>query len=49
MAAQKFRCAHSPFSFKLYFPESKCAFASGNDQVFVVAQNFSGLASEIDE
>ena len=46
--AQEFRGAHSPFSFKLHFGERKCAFASGNDQVFVAAQNFSGLAIEVD-
>src|SRR6266403_985397 len=45
---QEFSGAHSPFSFKLHFGERKCAFASGNDQVFVVAQNFSGLAIEVD-
>jgi hypothetical protein len=32
----------------LHFGERKCAFAGGNDQVFVVAQNFSGLALEVD-
>src|SRR4029450_437206 len=45
---QEFSGAHSPFSFKLHFGERKCAFASGNDQVFVAAQNFSGLAIEVD-
>src|SRR4029453_2691036 len=45
---QKFSDAHSPFSFKLHFGERKCVFASGNDQVFVAAQNFSGLAIEVD-
>ena len=48
MPAQEFRGGHSPFSFKLHFGERKCAFASGNDQVFVAAQNFSGLAIEVD-
>src|SRR5512133_60713 len=48
MPTQKFRGGHSPFSFKLHLRERKCAFASGNDQVFVAAQNFSGLAREID-
>ena len=48
MPTQEFRGAHSPFSFKLHFGERKCAFASGNDQVFVAAQNFSGLAIEVD-
>jgi hypothetical protein len=46
--AQEFRGGHSPLSFKLYFVERKCAFASGNDQVFVAMQNFSGLAIEVD-
>ena len=48
MSAQEFRRGHSPFSFKLQFGERKCAFASGNDQLFVAAQNFSGSASEVD-
>ena len=45
---QEFSRAHSPFSFKLHFGKRKCVFASGNDQVLVAAQNFSGLAIEID-
>jgi hypothetical protein len=45
---QEFSGAHSPFSFKLHFGERKCVFASGNDQVFVAAQNFSGLTIEGD-
>src|SRR6478736_4406775 len=45
---QEFSGAHSPFPFKLHFGERKCVFASGNDQVFVAAQNFSGLAIEVD-
>ena len=48
MPAQEFRGGHSPFSFKLDFGERKRAFPSGNDQFFLAAQNFSGLAIEID-
>src|SRR5882724_1161509 len=48
MPTQEFNSAHSPFSFKLHFGERKCAFASGNDQVSVAAQSFSGLAIEVD-
>ena len=48
MPTQEFRGGHSPFSFKLHFGERKCAFASGNGQVFVAAQNPSGLAIEVD-
>src|SRR4030095_12493375 len=48
VSAQEFRCRHSPFSFKLHYGERKCAFASANDQIFVAAQNFSGLNSKVD-
>ena len=48
MPTQEFRGGHSSFSLKLHFGERKCSFASGNDQVFVATQNFSGLAIEID-
>src|SRR5215216_5667290 len=48
MSAQEFPCAHSPFSFELDFGERKCVFASGNDQVFIAAQNFAGSAIEVD-
>ena len=48
MPTQEFSGGHSPLSFKLHFGERKRVFASGNDQVFVAAQNFSGLAIEVD-
>src|SRR5882724_10455713 len=48
MPTQEFSRGHSPFSFKLHFGERKCAFAGGNDQVFVAAQDVPGLAIEVD-
>jgi hypothetical protein len=48
MPAQEFRAGHSPFPFKLHFGKRKRAFASCNNQAFIVAQNFSGLAIEVD-
>ena len=48
MPTQEFSGGHSPLSFKLHFGERKCAFPSSNDQVFVAAQNFSGLAIDVD-
>ena len=48
MSAQEFRGTHPPLSFKLHFFERQSAFATCDDQVFVAAQNFSWLASKID-
>src|SRR5207245_1965342 len=46
--AQECPDAHSPLSVKLHFGERKCAFAGGNDQAFVAAQNLSRAAIEVD-
>src|SRR5262245_61710932 len=48
MPSQECRGAHLAFSFKLHFGKRKCSFSSGNDQIFVAAQNFSGFAFEVD-
>src|SRR5215831_3201196 len=46
--SQEFRGGHSPFPFKLNFAERKGSVAGSNAQVFIAAQNLSGLAIEAD-
>src|SRR6476646_10036377 len=48
VSAQKFRGAHSAFSFQLHVPQRKRALAGGNDQLPLAAQNFPRLAAKID-
>src|SRR6266446_399387 len=46
---QKFRGAHSPFSFQLDIAEGKSAFACGNNELLFAAQNLPRLTVEIDD